>query len=99
MQKSFRQKLAKQKLQLEVLHNIAGSAINSMRFSVVNKKSGLLELNKKLIQDIESPFFPSALAAVLEKWLTLCRTSFVDKIMLWRLKFMVSNKTATAYRK
>jgi hypothetical protein len=70
-----------------------------MRFSAHNKSSGVLEVNKKLFQDIDSPFFAHALAAVLEKWLTLCRNSFVDKIMMWRLKFMVSNKTAAAYRK
>ncbi len=71
-----------------MLFNVINQAIEQLRFTVPAKNSGIIEQHKKLIEDIDNPFFPTALAAVVEKWMTLCQNHFIDEIMQWRLKMM-----------
>lgn len=59
-------------------------------FKVPPKSKSLFEEHQKYLKAIDSEFYEEARNAVLDKWLTLAKKSFLDGAMDWRLNFLAA---------
>jgi hypothetical protein len=37
---------------------------------------------------MNSDMYSKAKEAIIEKWVTICKTSFLDEVMKWRIKYL-----------
>jgi hypothetical protein len=47
---------------------------------------------------MESPFYCQAKEAVILKWMTYCKTKFLDDLMQWRMSFLKFKRLGKADR-
>ena len=77
-----------QDLRRKILHVIWSK--EEERIAIKTKVSKITKgsLLDQMREALESPFYEQAKAAIIQKWVGLCKHEHIDRIMQWRLRLM-----------
>ena len=76
-----------QKIRKQIVNRLFDKYIHQLQFKNYPKRSDKYTEQQIMLRGTTKPIFKTAQSAVVEKYVSLCKAQYVDKVMAWRKRY------------
>lgn len=88
MKNVFKSHLDQNKMRKLILNNLWLREEQNLYHKNYREGSAKALKHAELMDSIQQPIYQEAKVAVMEKYITLCKSAFIDEVMQWRMLFL-----------